>query len=640
MINYIIQVLLFQALFLAVYDFFLQRETFFKWNRVYLLTTPFISFIIPLLKFDKIQQAFPQEYIVQMPTVFLNPEALIIGTNATETSMDYFSIIFYLGITVFSLLFLIRLIKIIKLISSNEIIKQNIYSLVLLKTKQSAFSFFNYIFINKKLLEIKELEIIQHELVHCRQGHSIDLLVFELLKIVLWFNPLIYVYQKRITLLHEYISDAEVVKETDKYTYFNKLLSETFEVESISFTNQFFKHSLIKKRIVMITKERSQKIKQLKYLLIVPLLLGMLIYTSCIDEVNDELMEMESVLNAHNDYSKGKYFDFEVGKTFVGYSLMIGRYLKVDEYTDKEKELHEKFNNLEGSLYDYIVLFDENNERVNWFRPKRGISEYRAKREYKKGEDVPFAIIENAPVFPGCEGTQEELRKCLQENIAKHVNRNFNADLAKNLGLSPGVKRIFVMFKIDKEGNITEAKSRAPHESLADEALRVVNSLPKMIPGTYKGEEVGVMYSLPIAFKIAGNEEKQNKETIEEVDLNIEGDWPFAIIDEVPVFPGCVGTKEKLRLCIQEKITEHVNRNFNSDLAKELNLSSGVKQVFVMFKIDKNGNITDAKARGPHPKLADEAVRVVNSLPKMIPGKQRGENVGVKYSLPIAFKIG
>jgi len=89
------------------------------------------------------------------------------------------------------------------------------------------------------LLKSKDLQIINHELIHCKQKHSLDLLFFEILKIVLWFNPLVYVYQKRITLLHEYISDAEVVKETDKKVYFNRLLSETFSVENISFINQF-----------------------------------------------------------------------------------------------------------------------------------------------------------------------------------------------------------------------------------------------------------------------------------------------------------------------------------------------------------------------------------------------------------------
>jgi len=117
-------------------------------------------------------------------------------------------------------------------------------------------------------------------------------------------------------------------------------------------------------------------------------------------------------------------------------------------------------------------------------------------------EDVPFAIIEDVPVYPGCKGSKAQLRSCLQEKITKHVNRKFNSDLASDLGVSPGVKRIFVMFKIDKTGNITNVQARAPHKRLQAEAVRVINLLPKMTPGKQRGRPVGVKYSLPIAFKV------------------------------------------------------------------------------------------------------------------------------------------
>ena len=129
------------------------------------------------------------------------------------------------------------------------------------------------------------------------------------------------------------------------------------------------------------------------------------------------------------------------------------------------------------------------------------------------------------------------------------------------------------------------------------------------------------------------------EEIIEVEEEDVMEDVPFAIIEDVPVYPGCKGNKAKLRACLQEKITKHVNRKFNSDLASDLGLSPGVKRIFVMFKIDKTGNITNVMARAPHKRLQEEAIRVVKLLPKMIPGKQRGRPVGVKYSLPIAFKV-
>ena len=125
-----------------------------------------------------------------------------------------------------------------------------------------------------------------------------------------------------------------------------------------------------------------------------------------------------------------------------------------------------------------------------------------AKIEEDIMEDVPFAIIEDVPVYPGCKGSKAELKQCLQDKIAKHVNSKFNADLASDLGLTPGVKKIFVMFTIDKNGNIADVQARAPHKRLEAEAIRVVESLPKMTPGKQRGRAVGVKYSLPIAFKV------------------------------------------------------------------------------------------------------------------------------------------
>jgi len=117
-------------------------------------------------------------------------------------------------------------------------------------------------------------------------------------------------------------------------------------------------------------------------------------------------------------------------------------------------------------------------------------------------EDVPFIVIEQVPVFPGCKGNKRELRKCLEESIRDHVAKNFNVSLAQDLGLELGKKRIFVMFVIDRQGGITNIQSRAPHKRLQLEAERVIKTLPKMKPGEQRGKPVGVKYSLPIVFEV------------------------------------------------------------------------------------------------------------------------------------------
>jgi protein TonB len=127
-------------------------------------------------------------------------------------------------------------------------------------------------------------------------------------------------------------------------------------------------------------------------------------------------------------------------------------------------------------------------------------------------------------------------------------------------------------------------------------------------------------------------------EEVEEVEEVIE-DVPFAIIEEVPIFPGCTGTRKQKGDCLNEKIRKHVVRRFNSELAGDLGLSPGKKKIWVVFRIDPKGNITDVNARAPHPRLKKEAIRVTKTLPKMTPGKQRGVAVGMKYTLPISFNV-
>ncbi|NVK52909.1 MAG: energy transducer TonB [Flavobacteriaceae bacterium] len=132
--------------------------------------------------------------------------------------------------------------------------------------------------------------------------------------------------------------------------------------------------------------------------------------------------------------------------------------------------------------------------------------------------------------------------------------------------------------------------------------------------------------------------EVEEIEEVEEVEEVVE-DVPFAIIEEVPIFPGCTGTKKQKTDCLNKKIKSHVVKRFDKDLAGELGLSPGKKRIWVVFRIDPKGNITDIQAKAPHPRLKKEAIRVAKTLPKMTPGKQRGVPVGMKYTLPIGFNV-
>ncbi len=139
------------------------------------------------------------------------------------------------------------------------------------------------------------------------------------------------------------------------------------------------------------------------------------------------------------------------------------------------------------------------------------------------------------------------------------------------------------------------------------------------------------------AIKIDNTAINNIEEVVEEEE--VEEDVPFAIIEEVPTYPGCKGTNKEKKKCFEEKIKALVAKNYKTELATELGLTPGKKKIYVQFKIDKNGNISDIRARGPHKRLESEAIRVVKKLPTMVPGKQRGRPVGVRYTLPITLIV-
>ncbi len=117
--------------------------------------------------------------------------------------------------------------------------------------------------------------------------------------------------------------------------------------------------------------------------------------------------------------------------------------------------------------------------------------------------DVPFDIIENVPVFPGCEGKKnnDDRKKCMNEKIQKFVNKNFDNSLAKEQGLE-GRQSIAVQFKVDEHGNVVNVEAKAKNPALQKEAQRVVGKLPKMTPGKQRNRPVGVIYSFPIIFLV------------------------------------------------------------------------------------------------------------------------------------------
>ncbi|TYB79080.1 M56 family metallopeptidase [Bizionia myxarmorum] len=470
MIHYIIQVIAFQVFFLLIYDVFLKRETFFNWNRAYLLMTALLSVLLPFIKIEGFKNAVSPDFIVSLPqvlsqtpnTIFLE-EVVINGSNSSHSILWYTTLILLIGSALAFVFFTVRLFQIFKLSFQNSKQKQgSIYYVSILKSTV-AFSFFNYIFLGENIQETERAQIIKHEIVHVNQKHSWDLLFFELLRIAIWFNPLVYMYQNRMTELHEFIADSKAVK-NNKKQYYENLLAQIFDANHVSFINPFFKQSLIKKRIIMLQKSKSKQVQLIKYALLIPMVSAMLLYSSCsADATQTEVVEQELTIENQIEALKNSIEAngelSEINKEALRTLLMQSANKKVVEGS----ELH-----ADGTF-----------------------------------QEVPFAVVDQVPVFPGCEsGSSNEVNKqCMSKKLNAFVAENFNTELATTLNLT-GIQQIRVFFKISETGKIVDIKARAPKPELEAEAKRVLNMLPDLIPGKNKGQKVRVAYYLPIKFQV------------------------------------------------------------------------------------------------------------------------------------------
>ncbi|PQJ79334.1 M56 family metallopeptidase [Polaribacter porphyrae] len=511
MINYILQVILYQVLFLMIYDFFLSKETFFTKNRWYLLLTPILSFIIPLIKIPTFQKAVSQDFIIQLPEIVLSPEKVIQNSfepQNIETSVNYINILFWLGVVVFLILFLVKLIKIINLIRSNEIIRKSDFKLILIPKQRKAFSFFNYIFLGKEIKDNQKEKVIQHELVHSKQKHTLDLLFFEILKIVMWFNPMLYFYQKRITLVHEYISDAEVAKLASKEQYINNLLSNFFQVENIGFVNQFYKSSFVKRRVLMITKKQSKQINQFKYLLLIPVLVFMFFYSSC----SSSKSQFEKRTITHYRIADGKLFSYKGDKEtyFDSYfgvdpkGLLeeipfdeLPEEIKEQEYA-KFRSFRKKFN---GNLsFSNMLKFDKFFKTPDGRIARGSIgNNFTSIHPDKLGDELLFIRLSKRPTFPGCEEGDSE---CFLEKLDQHFFNNFDKTILTDLELDTKKVKVLVDFNINTNGFVEDIDVKAPNKIIGEEAIKVIAALPKMTGGEKYGKPIKANYKLPFTILI------------------------------------------------------------------------------------------------------------------------------------------
>lgn len=269
---YLLKVSALMGVFYLAYFVFLRKETFFNSNRWFLLAGLVTSMVLPFITYTKVIWVDPAsvyEYSDIPLTAYVPAEESGFEINWLMVA----AVLYGIGIAVFLLKFLVDCFAVKQLLKNPKAIKRNDFYFVDTDKVQSPFSFFNYIVYNSSVLKEDELEnILQHEQVHSAQKHSWDMMIAQIFCIAFWFNPIVWLYKKAIAQNLEFIADAEATKNIeDVKSYQKTLLKVTMQSQCIAITNPFYQ-SLIKKRIVMLNRNQSDKKNSWKYFAVLPLL--------------------------------------------------------------------------------------------------------------------------------------------------------------------------------------------------------------------------------------------------------------------------------------------------------------------------------------------------------------------------------
>ena len=264
-------------LFLGSYVLFLKKLSFFKANRIYLMGTLFLSFIIPLLKFEWSQHLETTRFfggydpVAQVSSKSLAPILL----NQELNSFNIADWIFYAYLLMMAMVLVRSFFKVSQLIRHThaEFSRINDLKVIDKKTGFANCSFFNYVFIDSSSLTPEETQILlKHEEVHARQFHTLDKLVLLLFKAVLWFNPLIYWYEKAVEEVHEFEADALTANEFSADLYANLLLKMATKKQVNPVLHSFSQHPL-KDRMGMLFASSSKTGRKWSYLIMIPLMI-------------------------------------------------------------------------------------------------------------------------------------------------------------------------------------------------------------------------------------------------------------------------------------------------------------------------------------------------------------------------------
>ncbi len=365
MIDFLLEASICLGIFYILYELLFKNTSFFKLNRCYLITSVMMALVIPWLSFGQLPSttALPT-FQAFIPIDLATPTVTTLApSNASSNTIHWTSIllvIYGIGVGVCSLRLVLQLLSFRQLIHQKQGKQQQGYYQIT-NDQLPTFSFFNYLFINPKDLATEELDqIIRHEQVHIQQGHSYDVLFFEVLQIIFWFNPFIYLYQKSIKDIHEYLADEGVLAHFQvPYQQYGKLIvSQAIAVQVLPVSNHFSQKQ-IRKRIDMMRQSKSSKFQLMKYLSFFPVFVLTLLFFANNESIYAQQKKADGTLTVSETINTADKFRL-IGDNFILTDENKDKQFEVTIVGEDRKVPYEKleetpsFTAYEGSFFNYV----------------------------------------------------------------------------------------------------------------------------------------------------------------------------------------------------------------------------------------------------------------------------------------------
>ena len=522
------------AVFYMFYRLMLSRETFHRVNRIVLLATAVVSFMLPfcvITLHETVVMPAPQASVEVGNMVAEVAEPVVPLWQSLLPYVFTIGVVITLGHTLWSIFRIMRLIK----ESEQHPQADGIVVCVTGNAQMSPFSWMHYIVMNRRDYEEQDAAILAHERGHIRLRHSWDVVFVDMLTALQWFNPAMWMLRMDLRAIHEYEADAAVLSQginARQYQYL--LVTKAAGIGGYSIANGI-SHSTLKNRITMMLHKKSQKSHLLKLLVLLPIVAVALVlnaqtvkdvvYASA-DKDSHEVVVVESAVQdaaapiavdegaaeAKTVKVKGQVVSVDDGKPIIGAVVQVAG-SKRGAVTDTEGKfaieapVGAKVNVLYVGYKTEMFVVSSDEGKYNTLISMQ-----------KEGEAQVFDVVEEMPEYPG---GISAMMQYLSANV-KYPEE------AHKKGIQG---RVIVTFVVGKDGSISDAKLMRRVDPLLDaEALRVTNSMPKWKPGRQNGEAVAVKYTIPVTFKLGSNE-KKDESYILKIDGKVVDD---SLISSIP----------------------------------------------------------------------------------------------------------